>query len=204
MENKLKDEIVQELSFFVWSGFYSPKFVLSSINDMFLGEEIDQNWLCQNIDSIFIQKEEEEKKWHYPTDVDRLHHVFDNLVGSNIIPLHNAGYTRQDGEGDAHEIFSHLKNNGIHTDGYCFYHGQDIEKCLKYNNLLLAFGSFKKQDSEDINIGFKIVDLLKKENFNVIWNGSPERRIHVEPFLWQKKVSDIDYVKDMINKFLKK
>ncbi|MEI7585938.1 hypothetical protein, partial [Runella sp.] len=100
MSSNLKTEISEEIEFFIRSGFFDQQKTARAIQDMFLGEIIDQNWLIEQIEDCFQHNLTRQQHWPEKTDFDRLVVVFDQLNLKKIIALHAAGYTRQDGEGD--------------------------------------------------------------------------------------------------------
>ena len=154
---------------------------------MFYDTNLDTTWTKQEIDNQYKQRLAEQQTWEKETDFDRLAQVFDQLNLSGIIALHNAGYTRQDGEGDTQEIHEDLKAKGITTRGYCFYHTQDMDGVIDGGNLYLAFGDFDYDDQSGTAIGKEIVAALQDRGFKTNWNESIETRIEVLEIKWQKR-----------------
>jgi predicted MPP superfamily phosphohydrolase len=142
----------------------------------------------------------ESKNWQKPTDTDRLFQAFDQLCQMNIIALHYAGYTSSDGEYEVVEVEEKLNEKGVSSLGYCFYHEQDLERAIELENPSLSI-AFQKIDNEDdkvtIEVGKKIVSVLERNGFTVLWNESPTRKIEIPNFKWQKIYKDSD--SDLIN-----
>ncbi|WP_217605708.1 hypothetical protein [Chitinophaga sp. GbtcB8] len=84
----------------------------------------------------------------------------DTWNSSGIIALHNAGYTRQDGESDCGHIYSELKAEGITTRGYCFYHTQDLERVIEGHELYVAFGTFEADSGAVAAIGILLYPVI--------------------------------------------
>ena len=130
----------------------------------------------------------ETKTWKSPTDIERLIAAFDELCDQNIIALHNAGYTTSDGEYEVVDVERKLQDNGIVSDGYCFYHEQDLSRAIAKEDPSLYI-AFQKVDNEDddvtIAVGKKVVEVLKKHQFEVDWNESPTSKILIPNFKWE-------------------
>jgi len=185
--DSLKIEISGEIRAFIKSGFFDKVETFENIQDMFYDETLDEAWIKQEIQTQYEQRLEEAKTWEKETDFDRLAQVFDKLNSSGIIRLHKAGNTRQDGEGDTEEIYEALKDKGIKTRGYCFYHTQDVDRAIEGDNLFLAFGAFQGDEKMGTDIGKEIVAALHGKGFKTDWNGSIEKRIEIVGIKWQKR-----------------
>jgi hypothetical protein len=185
--DSIKKEIADEITALIKSGFFHKEETFENIQDMFYDETLDEAWVKQEIEKQYEQRLAEQATWEMETDFDRLAQVFDKLNSSGIIALHNAGYTRQDGEGDTEEIHEQLKAKGIKTKGYCFYHTQDMDRAVDGDNLFLAFGDFEGDDKLGEDIGKEIVAALHEKRFKTDWNGRIEKRIEVVRLKWQKR-----------------
>jgi hypothetical protein len=185
--DSLKNELTNEIKTFILSGFFNKDETFENIQDMFYGETLDEPWIKKEIDKQYEHCLAEQKTWVNETDFDRLAQVFDKLNSSGIIALHNAGYTRQDGEGDTWQIHESLGAQGIKTRGYCFYHTQDMDRAINSENLLLAFGDFDQNDKVGTDIGNEIITTLHEKGFNINWSGSIEERIEIVGLKWQKR-----------------
>jgi len=98
------------------------------------------------------------------------------------------GYETSDGEYEVVEVERELRKNKIMSDGYCFYHGQDLERALKKENpcLYIAFQKIENNDDNvTINVGKRVVEVLKRYGFEVDWNEKPTRKILIPDFKWQ-------------------
>lgn len=200
--NELKLEISEQITAFVKGSFHDMEEILENIQDMFSDEELDEDWIEKEISKQYKAQSLLQKKWAKETDFDRLCRVFDKLNSSGIIALHNAGYTRQDGESDTLEIYKELKRKNI--KGYCFYHTQDIDRVIEGEKLFLAFGDFKNDDKLGVEIGKIVVATLQEEKFNTIWNESIETRIEVEGIKWQKRFGNDNCSTERVMLFLEK
>jgi hypothetical protein len=162
--------------------------IIEEIEDNGFENEISQQWAFDYIDAEWKKLFEESKHWKKPTDTDRLVQAFDELCQNNIIALHNAGYTISDGEYEVVEIERELQDNQVVSDGYCFYHEQDLARAI-YNGNPMLYIAFNKIDNTDdavtIEVGKKIVAMLKKYNFEVEWNEKPTTRIAIKNFSWK-------------------
>jgi len=188
MDQDLKQEITEAITKFTVGGFTEDEnILLDDITEMFYEETLDEEWIKTEIDRQYAERRQEQLSWPAQTDFDRLALVFDELNALGIISLHNTGYTRQDGEGDVADLHHQLKAVGVTTTGYCFYHGQDLERVIQGYNLYLAFGAFESGDAAGIAIGEKIVSTLEKYGFNYNWNHTLDTRIDVPGIKWLKR-----------------
>ena len=157
-------------------------------------DDFDENWLKREIEIRLKKHQTESLNWEKPTDFERLVKTFDELIKEKIVSLHRAGYTRQDGESDCSEIIDELKAIGINAKGYCFYHTQDLERAIGEEKMLfIGFDSYNREDELAKEVAKKIVEVLKKNEFNVKWNGSLDTRIEILDINWKKAVDNVDY-----------
>src|SRR5262245_35920175 len=85
-----------------------------------------------------------EKTWPHVTDCDRLDPVFTELDRGGVFALQNAGDTMSDGCSDVGERLAERDRN---LKGYCFCHGQDLERAVAGSGLMLAFGNLDAEPS---------------------------------------------------------
>ena len=162
--------------------------ILDEIEDNEFENEISEDWATQHIEAEWQSRLNETKTWKSPTDTERLIAAFDELCDQNIIALHNAGYTTSDGEYEVVDVEQKLRDNGIVSNGYCFYHEQDLSRAIAKEDPSLYI-AFQKVDNEDddvtIAVGKKVVEVLKKHQFEVDWNESPTSKILIPNFKWE-------------------
>jgi hypothetical protein len=174
--------------------------IIEEIEDNEFENEISEDWAINLIDAEFKILENESKNWNRPNDVDKLIKAFDDLCKANINALHNAGYENSDGEYEVVQVEIELNKNGVKSDGYCFYHGQDVEGVIANNdrNLYLAFNKVDNEDDEiSIAIGKRIVEILKQNDFNVAWNEKVTTKIEILNFKWQNIYNESN--RDLLN-----
>ena len=161
--------------------------ISEEIDDNGFSEEVTEEWAFLTIEKEFNKLSLESENWIKPTDTEKLIKAFDELIGENIIALHNAGYTTSDGEDDVVEVERHLRDYEAMSDGYCFYHGQDLERAISPtdSNLYLSFQKINNsKDVVTIAVGNKIVEVLLKHGFKVVWDQTPTSKILIENFRW--------------------
>lgn len=162
--------------------------VLQEIEDNEFEEEISEEWVNEIVQEEYQQLLIESLLWDKPTDTERLITAFDELCRMNIIALHNVGYTNTEGEYEVIDVEAELNNYNKFSDGYCFYHEQDLLRAIASENSSLNI-SFQKidnfQDNVTINVGRKIVEVLNKNNFTVVWDESSTTKIEIQNFKWQ-------------------
>ena len=111
------------------------------------------------------------------TDCDRLDEAFESLRTQGIVALHNAGYTMSDGHSDVAEALA--ARDAGRFFGFCFYHGQDVERAVSSGELWLAFGALQEDDERKREAGQAVRGALEKAGLHVQWDGNPETRILV-------------------------
>ena len=171
------------------SGFESLEDIIDSVIEAVEDEgwekEISEEWIREIFTTAYEKHEKDSKSWQRPTDCDRLHAAFDHLIRNKIVALHNAGYTQSDAIFDVQDVWHDLEDSGIEPVGYCYYHGQDLERAIESNTLNIGFyGKKEKNDKEAILIGNKVAEALKNQGFDLKWDGSASKRICIENFKW--------------------
>src|SRR5690606_26960250 len=161
---------------------------IEEIDDNGLGYEISEEWAYEQIEKIYAELLEESQTWENPTETERLIAAFDELAEKHkITALHYAGYTMDDGEYEVVEIERTLIENGERSEGYCFYHGQDLERAVQGEGLWIAFQKIDNvNDSVSKEIARTIVDVLEKHGLKTDWDGKAESRISLPNFKWQR------------------
>lgn len=172
---------------YVWSGMYGADEIVEIIDESFFEGRIDHGWLRTEIDKVFRQKLAEEETWPEVTDCDRLDAVFESLGEQSILALQNAGYTQSDGLSDVSELYHQAGGEQSGIEGWCFYHGQDLESVMESGDLLLAFGHVSGEDELAEEIGRRIMRAFEAAGFGVEWDGSVKTRLKVVGILWQRR-----------------
>ena len=133
----------------------------------------------------FQKKTVAEASWPSTTDCDRLDQAFAELNARWIIALQNAGYTMSDGLSDVSEALRKGGRKGV--VGYCFYHGQDLERAVAGGGLMLAFGDLHDERSKRAEIGRCVRDVLESHGLTVQWNGDSEKRLSIPNIDWKRR-----------------
>lgn len=84
--NETDIHILNAISAWTWSGFYTPDAVDGMIDDI-LEEDAHENHLRAAVAVEFAKKQEAEKAWPHETDCDRLDAAFAALENRNILCL---------------------------------------------------------------------------------------------------------------------
>lgn len=184
--NESEQYIADAIKVWIWSGFYEQDDLPSMMEDI-LDEDADQDLLMEFMTAEWSRKQEEEKTWPAHTDCDRLDAVFQDLTDVKIVALQNAGYTMSDGHSDVGEVL-HDKPKGYYQ-GYCFYHGQDLERVVNGQDLMLAYADLKDTEEGKKAIGKIVCDVLRKHGFTPVWDGNTAKRISVPGINWKRRLS---------------
>lgn len=179
-----EDAILDSVYSLVWSGECDEKEVALSIDRIYEGEEIDKNWLRNEIKREFEFKLKEEESWPTATNFDRLERVFARLKSRGVIAVHRAGFAQSDGL----LYVEHLNREaGGKYWGYCFYTDQDQDVALDGGGLYLSCGHYPGYDDKSVKVGQTIRAALKFEGFKVEWGSSIKNSVFVKDFEWQRR-----------------
>jgi len=185
--NDTDQYILDSIRTWVWSGFYSPAEVDQNIDDI-LEPDADEAMLRAAVLPEFEKKAAAEASWPEQTDCDRLDDAFEELNAAGIIALHNAGYTMSDGHEDVGEELHRRGGKGIR--GYCFYHGQDLERAVQGEGLMLAFGDLDAEDAQKVVIGREVKQALERAGLSVNWIGDANTRLALPNLDWKRRWRD--------------
>lgn len=150
-------------------------------------DEDDLAWLEGFVaDGLTAQREREASWGDEETVNDRLDEAFAELLDDGIVALQNAGYTISEGWEDVQEARREVPE----AHGAVFWHGQDTERAVRGDGLMLAFGSFtmgEEHEPASLAIAREACDVLRKHGVEVSWSGSLNERIRIAPFEWRKR-----------------
>ncbi|KHK55335.1 hypothetical protein PI87_13320 [Ralstonia sp. A12] len=176
--------VMECITKWVWSGFYEPADVRDMMDDI-LEPDCDVSRLEAFIASEFERKVAAEASWPSETDCDRLDRVFYHLHEDGICALSNAGYTMSDGHADVSEAVDDAPEGHYH--GYCFYHGQDVDRALDGHGIMIAFGDLADDKARGSAVGHRVAEALSLAGFGVSWDGSVATRINIPSFDWKRR-----------------
>lgn len=127
-----------------------------------------------------------EATWAEPTTNDRITEAFAALEDRGIVALEDAGYTMSDGWDDCNEVARDLPG----VRGATFFHGQDVERGVRGEGLLLAFGAYvegEEHEAASVAVGREVVEVLEAHGVPTAWDGSVGSRIGIRPFEWRRR-----------------
>lgn len=185
----LTTDVINEINSFVRSGFYDREQLI----EMFCGElyapgELDAAVVESTVDASFTAYEKEKGSFPSVTDCDRLDSAFAALNSRGVIAIQNAGYTQSDGYDDVSQAFSEHSNPDS-VLGYCFYHGQDLQRTIDGGGLFFAFGPVDpaEEQTKGVEVGNVVREELERAGLVVDWNGEFDKRLSVPQITWQKR-----------------
>ncbi|WP_145390911.1 DUF6891 domain-containing protein [Stieleria neptunia] len=185
----LEPETKSEIAAMVRSGFYSRDRLLEIFTEeMYAPNELDPAEVSSELDAQFTQYEEEKQSYPPTTDCDRLDAAFKMMNERGVVAIQNAGYTQSDGFEDVGESYNQHPNKES-VLGYCFYHGQDLERAVNGEGLYFAFGPVDPavEQTVGIEVGNIVRDSLESNGLAVEWDGTFENRLRVPKLNWQKR-----------------
>jgi hypothetical protein len=153
--------------------------------DDILEPSVDADVMRAAIGKEFREKLIAERSWPEVTDPDRLNDAFAALDTQGICALQNAGLTQSDGYEDVRH--ANAASGGKYR-GYCFFHGQDLERAVAGEGLFLAFG-LMGTGSGDVEIGNAIRKALVDQGFAVEWDETTKTRILIPNIDWKRRLS---------------
>ncbi|MCR6477309.1 hypothetical protein NU688_14200 [Variovorax sp. ZS18.2.2] len=185
----LNAEVLDEIHQLVRGGFEKRARIVEIVcEELYEPGELDDAEVESAIDEAFTVLEKEQAVWPTITDCDKLDQVFSALEQLGIIALQNAGHTQSDGYEDVQAAYaeSEAKSSIV---GYCFYHGQDLDRVVRDGALFLAFGPIdpEKEESDGPRIGEAVVAELARAGLAVQWDGSCNSRILVMNIDWKRR-----------------
>lgn len=187
MTDSIKSDMLEDVQRMVSNGFYTADEITVNFDDAYIEYPYDHQWIKTAIEKAYAKKIQEQQSWPLETDFDKLAKAFDQLNRSGIIALHNAGYTKSDAETDCRDKYDTLKQKGIIASGYCYYHGQDIERAVDDAGLFIGFGDFNNNEAAAITIGKKVAAVLQQNGFKLNWDNTVYNRIEITNMHWQKR-----------------
>ena len=187
----LSPEVLGEIEVIVRGGFDDGNRIAEALcQEMYQPGDLDREEVDEAVARSVARLGEDRKAWPAVTDCDRLDAAFAALTRRGIVALQNAGYTQSDGYDDVlHE--SRKPRTSAAPVGYCFYHGQDLARAVRGSGLYLAFGPLdpSKEESEGPVIGHIVAEELRRQNFEVSWNGGFDQRIFVPRINWKRRAA---------------
>lgn len=187
--NENEQYVADSIKALVWSGFYTHEDIEQMIEDI-VEENDDAEMLLSLVGPAIASKREAEREWPAVTDCDRLDKVFRDLHEAGICALSNAGYTMSDGFSDVAEAVAGAPVG--HYRGFCFYHGQDVERAVEGQGLMIAFGDLGDDDERGVQVGKTVSDALRGAGFMVEWDGTMDKRIDVPKIDWKRRAASAE------------
>lgn len=168
----------------VWAGYHDEAAVRRMVRDILEADD-DVSALHDAIAAEFLMKAQAEASWPQVTDCDRLDSAFIRLAHEGVCVAQSAGYELSDGYA---EIAEALHHHGRETyQGYCFFHGGDVESALKGNGLWIAFGDLDDDESASAAVGRRVFGALVEAGLHPEWNGAPQQRIKLPTIDWKRR-----------------
>lgn len=185
----LNSEVLSEIQTLVHGGFEKRDRIIEIVcEELYEPGDLDSIEVESAVDDALIALEKAQADWPAITDCDKLDHAFSALEKLGIIALQNAGNTQSDGYEDVQAACADRKATSS-IGGYCFYHGQDLDRAVNGGGLYLAFGPIdpEKEESEGPGVGATVVAELARAGLATQWDGSFNKRILVPAIDWKRR-----------------
>lgn len=177
-KNTMDSDLVEEIEYMInvlsKSGFFNKDEILEILDDEFIDEDVDFSQFNISLNNA------------NDANFTKLEHIFNLLTKKNIVAIHNCGYDIEEGVNDVFELYVHLINNKYSPEGFCFYTFEDIEEAILEDKLKITFGDFEKNENKALKIGKIVCNTFKTEGFEIIWDGTVNNQIEINPFNWDK------------------
>ncbi len=186
---ELSPTIQEEIALLVRAAFYDkPRIVEIICEEIYEPGTLDANDVAKAIDREFVKWSAEKNTWPNVTDCDQIDTAFAAIEKRGIIALQNAGITQSDGLDDFNEAYARNPNKASIV-GYCFYHGQDMDRAIHGSGLYLAFGPVdpNEETTKGPVVGKIIREELERVGFVVEWDETFAKRIFIPKFVWQRR-----------------
>src|SRR5690606_11115147 len=96
------------------------------------------------------------------------------------------------------EVERTLNDNNEKSEGYCFYHGQDLERAGRVDGLNISFQKINNEsDVVSKEVAKKIYAVLEKHDLEEDWNGKASSKMLLPEFKWQRIYDEYD--RDLLN-----
>ncbi|WP_458403868.1 DUF6891 domain-containing protein [Methanobrevibacter sp.] len=174
MNQDLVEEIEYMIDLLTKSGFFNLDEITEILEDQFIDEDVDFSKFNISLNNF--------NNFNF----NRLEKVFTELGSKDIIGIHNCGFDIEEGVADAFELYVHLMNNKFKPIGFCFYTLEDVEEAILDENLKITFGDFENDEKKALEIGEIVRDALESEDFSIVWDGTVNNQIEINPFKWDK------------------
>jgi hypothetical protein len=183
---------MDELRLLIWSGFFNENDFDAYLDDLQYDEEAAPHLpMLRDFGSTeMVSKRKAEGGWETQTDCDRLDATFSSLRTQSVLALQNAGYTTSDAHGDAWNLIN--QDAPDRWLGFCYYHGQDVERALSGNALYIGFDAVAADREAKVRLGEIVARALRDAEFTLEWNGDPETRMTITNIHWQKRTNWVD------------
>ena len=178
MDSDLVEEVEYLIELLSKSGFFDVDEIEEILEDQFIEEDIDFSKFNISLNDSTN------------TNFNKLEEVFKSLALKNIVAVHNCGYDIEDGVNDAFELNVHLINNKFTPEGFCFYSFEDVEEAIEEEKLKITFGDFEDNEDKALEIGEIVADALNSAGFSIVWDGTINNQIEIDPFKWDKSFDD--------------
>ena len=194
---ELQEEVVEIIERELLYGFMEEDELLEEVLETFADDDVDPTWIGVEVNKRYAERLREIEEWdpEEANDFDRLANAFDELCERHqLIALHRAGYSAEDGIEEVTEAFKALAERGVSPKGYVFYTTEQLERATSEKARLdLTFGAVTRADSEIKKVGYLIVETLQRYGLDARWNGSAGDAIKVHEIEWQKEPDDEDW-----------
>jgi hypothetical protein len=173
-------------------GFQGRDEIVAEVTEMLEDEtgESGLHWRVERETAAALERHRiEQATWTSETDCDRLERAFDELERSGIVARQDFTCCMSCGHSEIRDEMQEAAQAGP-VQGYVFYHMQDTESAVASGGLYLAYGAARRNEAEAGNVGWRIVEALRRHGLRPEWTGDVHTRIGLTQFVWKKRRDD--------------
>ncbi|KAL5352836.1 hypothetical protein ACLOAV_002784 [Pseudogymnoascus australis] len=163
--------------------------LIETVTDHFEAGEDAMPGITDVAESVLRELISQQAQWPEDemADMKMLMEAFEVLEQKGVISRANFSCCSRCGNGEIHGEAS------SHHVGYCYFHEQDLDRCIEDGRLDLRHGVIG-DDFADLEkraeIARKIIETMEDVGLATEWNEDPETVIHLRGFKWRVRLHD--------------
>jgi uncharacterized protein DUF6891 len=193
------EDLMAQLDLMVRGGYLARDEIIEALAELAGDEGLERSEaeLGEAVDAALAAVRAEARTWPETTDNDRLDAAFARLTAEGIIARQDFACCTTCAKA---EIWDEVDDPAAWR-GNVWFHRQDTEHAVAGDGLYLGFGARDDRSTlrrlfgrggdrpatDTAGIGREVARALSDAGLPVVWDGRVERRILVDPFIWQRR-----------------
>ncbi|MYS39982.1 hypothetical protein GTY23_01700 [Streptomyces sp. SID5998] len=180
-----RDELTQRVRE-VLVGGYASRDQLAELAEEYLVTEdrrpVSREQARALADRMWRERVAEQAAWRGETDPERLARAFAALEAAGITARENFTCCRSCGTA---EIGA---ESAPDARGFVYFHSQCTDSAAAGRGLMLLYGGFDGSAETTAAVGREVVSALDAVGLSAVWDGDPQRAVHVTPLDWRRRL----------------